>query len=84
MNIDQWFQNYLSNRKQAVSINGDMSSSLACNIGVPQGSVVGPVLFLLFINDLPTAVQRRFINLFADGTSMYGGEQDLDNLEVLL
>ncbi len=37
-----------------------------------------------FINDLPTAVQHSFINPFADDTSMYGGEQDLDNLEVLL
>ncbi len=74
----------LSNRKQAVSINGCKFSFLPSKIGVPQGSGLGPVLFFLFINNLPTAVQYSFINLFADDTSMYGGEQDLDNLEVLL
>ncbi len=58
---------------------------LPCNIGVHQGLVIiGPVLYLLFINDIPTSVQQSVINLFGDDTSMYGGEQDLGNLEVLL
>ncbi len=60
------------------------SGFLACNIGFPQGSVLSPVLFLILINDLLTAVQHSFINIFADDTSIYGGEQDRDNLEVLL
>ncbi len=67
-----------------MSINGDKSTFLPCNIGVPQGSVLGPLPFLLFINDLPTAAQHSFINLFADDTSMYSGNEDMENLEVLL
>ena len=67
-NEHQWFQSYLLNKKEGVSSNGDMASFLPCNIGVPQGSVLGPVLVLLFINDLFVAVQHSFINLFADDT----------------
>ena len=65
-------------------LSSDMSSFLSCSIGVPHGSVRDPVLFLLFINDLPTAIEHSFINLFADDTSMYGAERDLYTLEVLL
>ncbi len=57
---------------------------LPSNIRVSQGSVLGPLLLLLSINDLPTAAQHSFINLFADDTSMYSGNGDMENLQVLL
>ena len=60
----------LSNRKQRVSVNGALSDTTDVTSGVPQGSVVGPILFLLYINDINENIQSR-IRLFADDCIIY-------------
>ena len=53
LNIDQfWFENYLSNRTQSVRLNGTLSKKLNVSYGVPQGSILGPILFPIYVNDL--------------------------------
>ena len=65
-----WFKDYLKHRKQAVTIKGETSSYLEIQAGVPQGSVLGPTLFLIFINDIVSDIVST-IKLFADDTSIY-------------
>ena len=71
------FHSYLSNRKQYVSVNGHTSDELPITYGVPQGSVLGPLLFLIFINDLPNVSKRLNFYLFADDTNVYFESSDL-------
>ena len=65
-----WVKNYLSERKQRVVINNSTSSWRDINAGVPQGSILGPLLFIVFINDILTDINST-IKLFADDTSLY-------------
>ena len=68
---------------QRVSINGSLSQWLAVLSGIPQGSVLGPVLFILYINDLPDLV-KNFTMLFADDTKIYSvvnNERDRNSLQ---
>ena len=68
--IVQWFSSYLSNRKQRVVLNGQNSELAPVLAGVPQGSILGPLLFLIYINDIVTNIGCS-IRLFADDTSLY-------------
>ena len=76
----EWFRSYLSDRKQYVSVNGSNSNLLSIACGVPQGSVLGPLLFLIYINDLPSSSKKLNFYLFADDTNIYCESSDLSNL----
>ena len=67
----QWFKSYLSNREQFVKFNGHCSSTKRIVCGVPQGSILGPLLFLLYINDLCEASDALEFILFADDTNVF-------------
>ena len=66
----QWFQSYLENRYQRVAIEGCVSDYQKVQAGVPQGSILGPLLFLIYINDIVNDINSN-IRLFADDTSLY-------------
>ena len=87
-NIDgqilKWITSFLTNRTQFVKINNSTSSNLKVSSGVPQGSVLGPTLFIYFINDLPNVVKSTDIKIFADDTKVYKAiktEDDINDLQ---
>ena len=63
-------QGILNNRVQTVIVNGECLSTAKVTSGFPQGSVLGPILFLIFINDLPNVIQASF-KLFGDDANIY-------------
>ena len=67
-----------------VCINGRKSDSLLITCGVPQGSILGPLLFFLCINDLPNTSKLLSFHLFADDTNIYCSSKNLNDLELIL
>jgi hypothetical protein len=74
-----WLKSYLTHRKQFVSIDSYDSTLLTILTGVPQGSILGPLLFLLFINDLLNCTEL-FSLLFADDTALTASHENIDTL----
>ena len=79
-----WFQSYLSDRQQFVTYNGIQSSMKVVKCGVPQGSILGPILFLLYINDLANICRNTLPFLFADDTNLFISGTDLTQIEEML
>ena len=69
-NLLQWIQSYLTDRRQRVTESGATSKPLSICSGVPQGSILGPALFLLYENDFPDALEESNIAVFADDTKI--------------
>ena len=78
---NDWFKSYLKTRKQYVSIRGFESKTENMEFGVPQGSVLGPLLFLIYINDLDVAIKYRIVHHFADDTNLLLKNKSLKQLQ---
>ena len=76
----RWFQSYLENRKQFVSIGNVRSDISYISCGVPRGSVLGPFLFLLYINDIQESSNLLDFHLFADDSSLFYSAKSLSEL----
>ena len=81
---NDWFKSYLSNRNQYVFLNGFASGLNTINYGVPQGSVLGPLLFLLYVNDLNQAVKYYKVHHFADDTNILCLSNSIKKLNKLV
>ena len=77
-NLSLWLSNFLSNRFQRVVLNGHLSSWAQVVSGVPQGSVLGPLLFILYVNDIPDLIESN-VRMFADDTKIYSVIQSFDD-----
>ena len=80
----KWMQSFLYCRFQRVSLHGTLSAKGEVKVGVPQGSILGPLLFSIYVNDLPTAITDVDVNLYADDTELHYCHSDFRQLECIL
>lgn len=81
-NENKWFESYLLNRRQNVKIDNCKSNEITNNLGVPQGSILGPLLFLIYINDIGNCLEFCQIRMFADDTLIFVAEDNIDEAIV--
>ncbi|XP_076435943.1 uncharacterized protein LOC143275602 [Babylonia areolata] len=78
----QWTEAFLSGRAQQVFVNGSKPDEARVTSGIPQGSVLGPLLFVIYINDLPRQVQSE-VRIFADDTKLFAQSNEQHARETL-
>jgi len=84
-NSVNWFTFYLSSRNQQCSVNGHLSADSQINCGIPQGSLIGPLLFLLYINDLLSSLDNATAPMNGDGTSIsFAAPTNYNDLEMMI
>ena len=74
----KWFRTFLANRVQRTKVNNSVSDFAEVELGVPQGSILGALLFIIYINDMPNVVRNCKIVLYADDTLIYAEGKDAD------
>ena len=77
----RWIDNYLKDRKQYTQVNGVKSELKAINYGVPQGSVLGPLLFLIYVNDIDSSTNNNKLRLFADDSNVFVVDKKAESLK---
>ena len=80
----EWFKNYLTNRKQFVDYNGHVSELRLITSGMPQGSILGPLGFIIYVNDIPNSVPELSLILHADDTSAFTSNKDISLLNNIM
>ena len=79
-----WFISYLTDRTQKCLVNGQLSNSVPITCGVPQRSKLGPLLFLVYINDLPNCLNHTTARMYADDTSVSYASNSVEELENIM
>ena len=79
----RWFSSYLSDRQQLVDVSGTLSSKAKVTCGVPQGSILGPLLFLIYVNDMSAAIKSK-LNLYADDSGILVVGKSASEIELVL
>lgn len=77
----EWFKSYLFNRTQRCSVNSSLSGPKFLTCGIPQGTILGPLLFLLYINDLPNCLVNSAPHMYADDTHLTYASNNVENIE---
>ena len=80
----EWFTNYLYARQQCVSLNGERSSFNPVNCGVPQGSILGPLLFIMHFNEIKASLKHCNLLMYADDTVIYYSHKNMEQIEEKL
>ena len=82
-NVLEWIGDFLQDRTQTVTLDGEQSDKIDATSGIPQGTVLGPILFLIYINDFPDYLKHSTLRLFADDSTIYRNIKNKDDSQKL-